>query len=106
MPARSKKKMTVKIYKKTITKAYVASMELGTFFSLSPWGNDTDHYEGYDDGGKLYELPEGFKVAESNGGTLEIYDAKGTHYELTSNQRRTSPQIVSSEKIITLKAAA
>lgn len=64
---------TVKLYKITCTKAFVASAELGSGFSLTPWGNDTEYYEGYDDGGKDYILPDGYEVAKSNGGTMEIY---------------------------------
>ena len=75
---------TVTIYKVTITKAYVASMELGTHFSLAPWGNNTAHYEGYDNGGKAYELPQGFNIAESNGETLEFYGPDGDHYALAT----------------------
>ena len=75
---------TVTIYKVTITKAYVASMEFGTHFSLSPWGNDTDHYEGHDDGGRQYKMPEGFKVVESKGGSLEFYGPDEDHYALST----------------------
>jgi len=74
----------VTLYKVTITKAYVASKELGTHFSLSPWGNDTDHYEGYDDGGKQYEMPKGFCIAESNSGSLDFYGPDGNHYALST----------------------
>lgn len=71
----------VTIYKNTCTKAFMMS-EQGTGFSLSPWGEDTAEYEGYDDGGQEYLLPEGFTVAESKGGTMEIYDEKGKHCTL------------------------
>ena len=74
----------VTIFKITVTKAYVASMELGSHFSLSPWGSDTDHYEGYDDGGKQYALPEGFSVAESNSGSFEFYGPDGDHYAMAT----------------------
>jgi hypothetical protein len=74
----------VTIYKITVTKAYVASMELGTRYSLSPWGENTTEYEGYDDGGHQYELPEGFFVAESQGGSLEFYGANDAHFVLAS----------------------
>lgn len=55
---------TVMIYKVTCTKAYFASQEIGEGFSLTPFGQNTPHYEGYDDGGKLYVLPDGYEVSE------------------------------------------
>ena len=64
----------VKIYKNTCTKAYMMA-EQGSGFSLRPWGNNTEYYEGGDDGGIDYVLPAGFVCAEScTPGTLEIYE--------------------------------
>jgi len=72
---------TATIYKVTCTKAYMMS-EQGTGYSLQPWGNNTVDYEGYDDGGKTYTLPDGYEVAESNGGTLELYNPQGERVQI------------------------
>lgn len=64
---------TTKIYHNTCTKAYMMS-EQGSGFSLRPFGNNTEYYEGFDDGGVDYVLPNGFAIAESCcPGTFEIY---------------------------------
>ncbi len=71
----------IKIYKITITKAYVASLELGTRFSLSPWSDNID-YEGFDDDGRDYVLPEGYDIGKDSDNQLHIYDSKGSYCEL------------------------
>jgi hypothetical protein len=70
--------MRAKIYKITVTKAYRMD-EQGEGYSLKPWEGDNIDYSGYDDGGKLYELPEGYEVAESTGAGLQIYGPDGKH---------------------------
>ena len=65
----------IRIYKVTITKSYMAD-EQGVGYSLRPWGNDTDYYQGYDDGGQWYNLPERYSVKPSNAGLIEIYGAE------------------------------
>ena len=89
----------IKIYKITRTKTYMMD-ELGEGYSLEPWGSNTDQYEGYDDGGKIYMLPDGYKVAESNAGDMHIYNAGGNYCPLTS--KFTSPAIVDGDKVIML----
>ena len=73
---------TVTLYKVECTKAYQMSEQgsgysLSPWSSLSPWGNNTAYYEGHDDGGRLYALPEGYTLAESQGGTDELFDEGG-----------------------------
>jgi hypothetical protein len=63
---------TVKIYKVTCTKAVMMD-EQGSGFSLYPWGNNTDRYEGYDDGGLEYVLPDGFHLGTGGDGSKYIY---------------------------------
>lgn len=77
---------TVKIYQITRTKTYMMG-EQGTGYSLHPWGNDSDHYEGCDDGGVDYIIPEGYHVAEDMTGSLHIYPI-GVNYpcELVQNK--------------------
>ena len=84
---------TVTIYKVTCTKAYQIS-EQGTGYSLNPWGSNTAHYEGHDDGGKLYGLPEGYTVAESRGGTDELYDENVMHCSIVMHTSGL-PEVVS-----------
>jgi hypothetical protein len=63
---------TIKIYEVTVDEAYMMS-EKGTCFSLAPWGDNTIHYKGTDDGGQDYIIPDEYEVLTSNGGTLEFY---------------------------------
>ena len=72
---------TVKIYKITREQTYMAD-EQGEGYSLEQWGNDTLYYKGYDDGGKEYQLPEGYEVAKTVSGDLAIYDASGNYCDL------------------------
>lgn len=92
---------TVTIYKVECTKAYQMT-EQGTGYSLSPWGNDTEYYEGHDDGGRLYTLPEGYTVAQCNGGTEEIYDEQGKHCSIVMHKSGL-PELVSSTRTVVLK---
>ena len=62
----------IKLYKITITKAYMMS-EQGEKFSLEPWSGNNVDYSGYDDGGNDYLLPDDYEVLECKGGMLEIY---------------------------------
>lgn len=72
----------IKIYKVACTKGYQLA-ECQSNFSLSPWGNNTVYYEGHDDGGMFYDLPEGFELGETEDGTSAIY--RGTeHYSLST----------------------
>ena len=93
---------TVKIYKITCTKAYQIS-EQGVGFSLKPWGENTDIIEGVDDDGRLYDLPDGFEVAESNFGDMEIYDKKGNHATITAAPGDNAPSLVTSDGVFYLK---
>lgn len=70
----------VKLYKITITKGINMADEGKTYFSLEPWGNSTTEIQGYDDGGQLYVLPNGYHVAESADGTLMLYGDRDNHY--------------------------
>jgi len=67
------------LYKVTCTKAYLAFDELGDNYSLTPWENNTTYYEGYDDGGRWYILPENIvvRVGEIAYRTPALFDTKG-----------------------------
>jgi len=51
----------VKIYKVTCTNAYRLE-EQQTGYQLTPWGEDTLYYQGFDDGGVNYRIPSGYTV--------------------------------------------
>ena len=72
-------KQTVKIYEITCYQGVFAGEE-GTRYSLEPWEENTDRIKGEDDGGKLYELPDGYKVGEDITGVKHIYSAKNLTY--------------------------
>jgi hypothetical protein len=91
---------TVKIYTRTITKGQMIS-ECGTFPSLSPWGDNTPYYEGYDDGGVDYQLPDGYEVAPNKYDEMMIWDDKGRHCSLVGDSRG-KPMLVSSAKSVKL----
>lgn len=84
---------TVKIYKVERTRAYQMA-ELGAGYSLRPWGNNTPYYDGDDDGGQEYVLPDGYEVAMSGVGTEEIYDRSGRCCAIVAHSSG-RPQLVS-----------
>lgn len=100
------------VYKVTCTKAYMIE-EQGESFSLSPWNGDTnkrgwqqlytDYYDGYDDGGREYLLPHGFKLDEFANGSFGIFDAADNYYRLSSVDNNT-PILVGSDKIIYIQS--
>lgn len=45
----------------------------GERLSLEPWGKNTPDYQGEDDGGTEYILPDGYHVSEDRAGTPHIY---------------------------------
>ena len=63
---------TITIYSVTCTKAVMIN-EQGSGFSLRPWGQNTDRYEGHDDDGKQYVMPDGFHVGTGGDGDTYIY---------------------------------
>ena len=86
---------TVTIYKVDCTRAYMMS-EQGTGYSLEPWGSNTDYYEGDDDGGREYVLPDGYKVAPNTIGEPCIWDAAGRHCIIMMHSSGL-PQLVSGQ---------
>lgn len=91
---------TIKIYEITITKAYLAD-EQGRSYSLIPWSGNNVDYEGFDDGGKYYILPESYEIATSNSGTLEIYNNKNEHCRLST--RNNNPCIIDNAYVMLKK---
>ena len=85
----------IKLYKVTCTKSYMIS-EQGENYNPYPWGNDTQEYKGYDDGGNYYVLPEGYEIAESNSGKVEIYKGEKRCEILVHHSRL--PQLISGDK--------
>lgn len=70
--------MTTTIYRINCTRGYQAS-ECGSHYSLETWGNNTDYYEGDDDGGEEYILPAGYSTGECVDGTPGIFDPTGKY---------------------------
>ena len=93
---------TIKIYKVTNTEAYMMS-EIGSGYSLYPYGKQTRYYKGYDDGGVDYIIPDGYTVEEGNDERLHFYDDKGNFCELVS--RFSKPAIVTDDGFLLLKRA-
>ena len=90
----------VRIFKINCEKAYMMS-EQGAGLSLIPWGDNTEYYVGFDDGGTVYDLPEGFELNFTQSGELAIY--KGSeHADLVLQYGRTA-SLVTSGGIVLLK---
>lgn len=73
---------TITIYTVTCMTAYQIG-ETGTRYSLGPWGHNTLYYEGYDDGGVRYMLPDGYRLCTSHLDGPWIADSKGQEVYLT-----------------------
>lgn len=84
---------TVTIYAVTTTQCQIASVEAGTRWSLRPWGNNTREYAGYDDGGRVYLLPEGYQVEQVDHEPM-IVGPRGVCSIVTHSSGR--PQLVAS----------
>lgn len=96
---------TVKIYKVTCTTAPSMDAE-GSGFSLSPWGSNTDHYEGYDDGGIDYHLPPSCTLATTRSGELTIFDAKGNScFLISEDPRKQRPALLVGNFTVSLQRA-
>ena len=92
----------VKLYKVTRTKAFLME-ELGMGFSLHPWGKNSTYYEGEDDGGKEYVLPDSYELAESATGLLAIFDPDGEY--CTISALGNTPVLVTSKGLTLLRRA-
>jgi len=90
---------TVTLYKIKQTKAFQMS-EQGEGYSLELYSSNSTYYEGEDDGGKEYILPEGYYVAEAMIGEPQIYNAKGEYCQII--KKFNSPCLVTSEGEIML----
>ena len=100
MPGEGGKRMIIKLFKITTTNAY-QMVEQGEGYSLSPWSGDNKDYQGYDDGGRDYTLPEGYGVAESREGECRIYNARGEYCLL--GKKSNNPCLITSDGEIILK---
>jgi len=84
---------TVTLYKVEVTKAYQMREE-GTHYSLEPWGDNTAYYEGTDDGGKEYALPDDgarWELANDKMGCPQLW-RDDIHVSITSHG--TKPYLV------------
>lgn len=79
---------TAKIYRVKTDKAYYA-MDCGWSWSLEP-GKCSEYQEQWDDGGRDYELPEGYEVVDNYGQPF-IYGPDGFPCEIYTHGK--SPMI-------------
>jgi hypothetical protein len=86
---------TVTIYLTECTKAYQMYEQHGPSASLRPWGDNTSEYEGRDDGGAQYVLPDGFSVDELISGEQAIFKGDD-HYALATIQGK--PALIGGQK--------
>lgn len=86
---------TVKIYKVTCTKSIMMASQ-GTGFSLSEWGSNYDisWFDGYDDGGKNYKLPDGYNLGTIDAGQPAIFDQNNKYCDLVTHDCG-RPQLIS-----------
>jgi len=92
---------TVTIYKVTCTRGYRMD-EQGTGYDLDPWGENDAYFEGYDDGGQEYLLPDGYRAGETVSCLKAIFDAQNRHCELISHHGK--PAIISDDgRVIILR---
>ena len=82
---------TATIYRVTTTMGYQMG-ECGTNYRLDPWGDNTQWYEGYDDGGREYRLPEGYRVVTTALDDRIIVDQRGREADLCTGQN--GPEIL------------
>ena len=85
----------VKIYKRKCVKSVLMS-DQGEAYSLEPWGDDTMMIQGYDDGGKDYLLPDGYKLSKTQYGELAIYHS-GVYCDIIMHKASGWPQLVSND---------
>lgn len=78
---------TVKLYYIKQYEAYRMA-EVGHFYSLKPWSGNTIDYKGEDDGGRDYELPDGYSIGETICGELSIFDKNDKYVELITMRQR------------------
>lgn len=72
---------TATIYRIRVTET-LGGVEIMDDWSLEPWGMNTAHLRGEDDGGKLYALPEGVHVGVNALGFKGIYSDERSKYPL------------------------
>jgi hypothetical protein len=77
------------IYTITVSKACENSAQ-ETFYSLNPWGANSLFYEGYDDGGKAFALPDGIAVGRGPDGDRILYE-KNSGRSVEIDSRNGSP---------------
>ena len=95
------KEKTVTIYRIEYTKAFMMG-EQGEGYSLKPWGSNIAYYEGGDDGGQDYFLPDGCRLSQNTYTEICIYDDQDKYCPLFTSETG-SPQILTTDGTITLK---
>lgn len=75
---------TVKIFKTECTKGF-SIWEQGKGASLQGYGKNTVYYEGSDDGGKNYLLPDGCTLGVTVDGQPAIFDENDCYCNIVNN---------------------
>jgi len=95
-------KQQVKIYK-IVCARNISIHDQGAGYSLNPWGSNTTEIEGYDDGGMLYDLEDGYTLSATKYGDRAIYDVDQNHCDIVIHCSG-RPQLVSAtDKMPVLK---
>lgn len=81
------KQNVVVLYTRTCVCAYKIE-EQGTSVSLHPWPGNSAYYGGHDDGGKVYLLPHGCYLGETNSGENAIFSAAGEYCRMIRENGR------------------
>lgn len=91
---------TVTIYRITLTKSPMGEQPAENY-SLSPWGHNSAIFQGHDDGGRAYRLPEGYAVGDDGFGETVIWDPRGYPCTLGTEEGAGRPQLVSERGAVT-----
>lgn len=90
---------TVKIYKIYCNKSF-GMLKRDTWYCLEPWSGNTSDYDGSDDGGKDYIIPDGFTVSKGNDNMLHFYDSNNNYCKLTTEFGKPAIMIGTSFKVL------
>ena len=77
--------------------------EQGVGANLTGWGNNTQYYEGTDDGGLEYVLPEGYSVGKTVIKESAIFDEKNKYCGIVNKDGKI--YLVSPTRMIEIKEA-
>ena len=87
---------TITLHHVTCTKAF-SMYEQGSYWSLQPWGNNTDRYEGYSEPVE-FECPDNLSLAMTTGGReLLFWDGDTSGHELYTDKIHKVPAVLKAD---------